>query len=188
MITASYGKPNQLTKFEDILDALKAGYNIRAVFHYKSCQLISDNEIEEKVPDAIGGMDLGTFEYFAPGSIRNKVGFISASKTVLIYHPRYNFVNNYAKVRIYQNGKVRIIAKYLNPQNQEVLMDESFYTPVSSLLEKFNTTLEPEQTGSIIWGAMIGASTVFNNLEMVKNNPVLRDKIVDFIVDGIGKN
>ena len=126
----------QLTDFQAILDALKTGHKVRAVFHYKDCQLISDNEIEENVPDAIGGMDLDTFEYFAPGSIRNKEGFISASKTVLISHPRYGYVHNYAKVRIQDDGKVRIIARYLAPGTLETKMDESFYTTVNDKKNK----------------------------------------------------
>ena len=129
--TVNYAKTVQLKTFDEILKALTTGKTVKAVFHYKACKLIQDNEEVEKVPDAIGGMELGTFEYFAPGSIRNKKGFISSSKTVLINHPRYGFVLNYAKVRIYDDNKIRIIAQYVTPNTYETKMDESFYTVIN---------------------------------------------------------
>ncbi|MGD2092589.1 MAG: hypothetical protein PVH61_40860 [Candidatus Aminicenantes bacterium] len=98
--------------------------------------MIRDNEEVERVPEAIGGMELSTFEYFAPGSIRNKEGFISSSKTVLINHPGYGFVMNYAKVRIYDNNKIRLIAQYVTPNTYEIKMDESFYTVINDSKNK----------------------------------------------------
>ena len=127
----SFSKSVQLKSFNEVFSALKAGKTVKVIFHYKMCKLISDNEEVEKVPDAIGGMELNTFEYFAPQSIRNKNGFISSSKTVLINHPRYGFVRNYAKVRIFDNNKIRIIAQYITPDTYEIKMDESFYTVIN---------------------------------------------------------
>ena len=126
-----HAKTVQLRSFNEIFKALTSGKTVKAIFHYKGCKLISDNEVVEKVPDAIGGMELSTFEYFTPGSIRNKNGFISSSKTVLINHPGYGFVMNYAKVRIYDNNKIRIIAQYVTPNTYEIKMDESFYTVIN---------------------------------------------------------
>ncbi len=123
----------QLKHFTEVLETLKAGYTVKAVFHYKLCKLINENEEveKEKVPDAIGGMELVTFEYFATNSIRNKKAFIAFSEKVLIDHVTYDFVNNYVKVRIYDDNTVRIIAKYLAPNTNEVKMDESFYTVIN---------------------------------------------------------
>ena len=125
-----YAKTVQLRSFDEILKALTSGNTVKAVFHYKGCKLIRDNEEVERVPDAIGGMELSTFEYFAPGSIGNKNGFISSSRAVLINHPDYGFVMNYAKVRINDNNKIQIIAQYLTPNTYEIKMDESFYTVI----------------------------------------------------------
>lgn len=124
-------KPKQLTDFNSILDALKQGYTVKAVTHYKDCQLITNNKIQEKSPNAIGGMELSTFEYFAPGSVRNKTGFLAASKTVLINHPHYGIVLNYAKMRIYENNKIQIISQYINPKSYETQMTQSFYTKIN---------------------------------------------------------
>lgn len=126
-----FPKVEKLTSFKEIFSALKSGETVKMVVHYKLCKLISDNEVVKKVPDAIGGMELNSFEYFAPMSIRNKHGYISSSKTVLINHPRYGFVKNYAKVRIFDNNKIRIIAQYIDPKTFEIKMDESFYTEIT---------------------------------------------------------
>ena len=130
-VHVGYAKTVQLKSFDEILKALTSGNTVKAVFHYKGCKLIRDNEEVERVPDAIGGMEMSTFEYFAPGSIGNKNGFISSSKTVLINHPNYGFVMNYAKVRIDDNNKIQIIAQYVTPNTYEIKMDESFYTVIN---------------------------------------------------------
>jgi len=43
----------QLTNFDDLMGALEKGKEVKAVFHYAKCQLISDNEIQDKIPDAM---------------------------------------------------------------------------------------------------------------------------------------
>lgn len=126
-------KPVQLRNFSELFEAFKAGNTVKAVFYYKGCKLVMGEKVvpPEKVPDAIGGMEMSTFEYFAPMSIGNKKGYISSSKTVLINHPRYGYVLNYAKVRIYDDNSIQIIAQYVSPTTYEIKMDEAFYTEIN---------------------------------------------------------
>jgi len=118
--------PEQLKSFEAFLEALKAGRTVKAVFYYAKCRLVIDGK-DEKAPDAVGGMEFRTFEYFAPGAVKNPKGFVAASETVLISHPRYGYVQNYVKVRIFEDHAVEIIARYLNPKTLKVVMDETFH-------------------------------------------------------------
>lgn len=123
----------QLTSFEQIIDALKSGKQVKVVIFYADCQLISDNKIEEKSPNAIGGMDINTYEYFAKGSVYNKLAFLATSKTKLIENPiGKGYVYNYVKIKISEDNNVRIIARYLNPKTYEEIMDESFYTEINN--------------------------------------------------------
>lgn len=125
-----YAQDNKLNNLDDVMKALESGKYVRAVFYYKKCQLISENEILKKVPDAIGGMTLDTFEYFAAKSIGNPEAYLSASESVLINHPSQGVIYNYAKVRIYASGKIRVIVQYLDPKTFEIKMNESFYTTI----------------------------------------------------------
>lgn len=125
-LQAAATPPEQLKTFEAFLGALKDGRAVRAVIHYAKCRLIVDGK-EEKAPDAVGGMDFRTFEYFAPGSVKNPKGFVSGSETVLISHPRYGHVLNYVKVRVFEDGAVEIVARYLDPKTYEIVMDETFH-------------------------------------------------------------
>lgn len=122
---------NQLKGFDQLLVSLKSGKSVRAIIHYAMSKLVIDGK-EEKAPDAIGGMDFNTFEYFSKGSVRNDKAFISISETVLISHPRYGYVLNYVKLRIYEDDNVEIIARYLDPKSYEVKMDETFYGEINN--------------------------------------------------------
>ena len=123
---------DHLKSFEEIMNALKSGDQVSAVFYYKKCQLIADNEIEEDVPDAIGGMVIDTWEFFEKMSIRNEKAFVVSSTSKMIAEPRGDgYVMNYVKVKISEDNKVRITARYIDPVTYETKMDESFYGDVN---------------------------------------------------------
>jgi hypothetical protein len=121
----------QLKNFDELLIALRRGAEVRSVIYYGRCKLIADS-VEMKSPDAIGGLSLSTFEYFASMSVRNPKAFLSTSQTVLISHPRYGHVLNYVKMKIYQDNAVEITARYLSPVTYQVVMDETLYGSISS--------------------------------------------------------
>jgi hypothetical protein len=124
-------QPKALKTTAEIMAALSSGRQVRVVLHYKDMALADEKGEAQKSPDAIGGMDLGTYEYFAAGAVGNKDGYIAASHTQLIRHPRYGYVLNYVKLSVYDSGTVKIVAQYLSPTTYEVRMDETFTTAVA---------------------------------------------------------
>jgi len=119
-----------LKNFEELMEALKNGEQVRVVAHYAECQLISNNEIEENVPNAIGGMNIEVFEYFAPMSIGNPKGFVVFSHTSLINYGGY--VYNYAKFKVTDDNKVKITAQYASATDFEIEMDENFFSEMNN--------------------------------------------------------
>jgi hypothetical protein len=130
-IIPANAQQHQLANFDQLLFALKSGTEVRAVIHYARCKLLADS-VETKSPDAIGGLALSTFEYFAKMSVNNPKAFVSSSQTVLISHPRYGHVLNYVKLKIYDDDNVEIIARYLSPITYGIVMDEMFYGSINS--------------------------------------------------------
>lgn len=118
-----------LKNFEELMEALKSGEQVRVIANYGECQLITNNEIEEHAPNAIGGMNIDTFEYFAPMSIGNPQGFIVFSHTSLINYGGY--IYNYAKFKITDDNKVKITAQYANSLTFEIEMDENFFSTIN---------------------------------------------------------
>lgn len=124
-------QPTPLKTAAEIMGALSSGRQVRAVLHYRDMALVDEKGAPQKSPDAVGGMDLATFEYFAAGAVGNKEGYFVASHTQLIRHPRYGYVLNYVKLSVYDSGTVKIVAQYLAPTTYEVKMDETFTTTVA---------------------------------------------------------
>lgn len=117
----------QIHNFNDLMESLDSGDRVRIVIHYAQCRLFINNEEQPSSPDAVSGMDIGTFEYFAPGVVHNKMAFVVFSQSSLIQNPKgKGYVINYGKVRINSDGSVIINARYLYPKNYKVLMDEFF--------------------------------------------------------------
>ena len=117
--------------FSQLMDALKNGQEVKMVARYKSCQLIADNEISEKIPDAIGGLTIDTWEYFAPGAVRNDKAFVVFSVNHFIQYPKGDgYVYNYVKVKVSEDNKVKITARYIDPKTFTDLMDENFFCEI----------------------------------------------------------
>jgi hypothetical protein len=115
----------QLKSFTELLDALNKGGKVNVVIHYADCKLKIDS-VEKKSPDEIAGMPMMPFEYYGAGVI-NKKAFISSSSTVMIYLAGFNgFVDNYMKVRAYDDNSVEITVKFVAAKTFETQMDEMF--------------------------------------------------------------
>ncbi len=120
------------TTFDQLMTALKSGKEVRIVAEYGKMNLFEEGKQKEKSIDAIGGMVITNWEYFAEGVVRNKLAFVTFSANNLIKNPLgKGYVINYVKFRISADGKVKIIAQYLNPKNFKVKMDESFEGEIS---------------------------------------------------------
>lgn len=128
-ISGLMASTTQLKNFEELIDALKSGEEVRVVAHYGECQLITNNKIQDHAPDAIGGMSVDTFEYFAPMSIGNPQGFVVFSHTSLINYAGY--IYNYAKFKITEDNTVTITAQYANSTTFEIEMDENFFSEIN---------------------------------------------------------
>ena len=132
LIAFSVSAQSPIKGFNELMQALQSGKYVKMVVEYKKCQLISDNEISEKVPDAVGGMTIDTWEFFAKGAVRNDKAFVAFSASHLIQYPKgEGYVYNYVKVKVSEDNKVKITARYVDPKSFENLMDENFFCEIN---------------------------------------------------------
>lgn len=112
---------------------LNGGENVRVTIHFAKCQLIYDNEIQKESPDAISGLSIDTYEYFARKAVRsNEKAFLVFSENKLILNPKGSgYVYNYGKVRIDEDGEVKITVSYIDPITLEETMTEKFFTTIN---------------------------------------------------------
>ncbi len=120
----------QITSFTSLLESLTKGEEVTAIMHYGKCTLVADGKEEGKGPEAIGGMKMMPFEYFAVGSVHNKKAYVSCSENILISMPS-GYVYDYVKIRIFDDNTIEIVARYLSPKDLEVKMDEKFLTTIN---------------------------------------------------------
>lgn len=126
-----FAAPRAITDFAGLKTAVEQAQNVRAVIHYGECKLYVDGK-EETAPAAVGGMELWPFEYFPANLFGNPKGFLASSHTNLISHRKYGHVYNYVKLRIFDDGEVEIVARYLHPKSFKVKMDETFRGRIST--------------------------------------------------------
>jgi len=116
----------RINSFDHLMEALNSGEQVRITIDYAKCGW-QDTTKQSPIPEAITGMDIGTYEYFAPGAAHNKSAFVVFSNAKLIQNPiGKGFVYNYGKVRINYDNSVQVTAKYIHPKRFKVLMNEVF--------------------------------------------------------------
>ncbi|MBD3221412.1 hypothetical protein GF314_09225 [bacterium] len=122
--------PAPLESFDALMGALRDGHTVRVVADYSDCEMIIDNE-PDVAPDAVGGMTIDAWEWFAPGAVYNERAFVVFSHASLIEHPRQGMVTNHVKFKVYEDDEVVISARYLDPVSFEVTMFEKFFGTVA---------------------------------------------------------
>ena len=127
----AYGQSKLLKNFDQLMFALRTGSEVRAVIYYSRCKLVVDS-VEAKAPDMIGGLSFDTFEYFGPNTAGNLKAYVETSQSVLISDPKHGFVDNYIRIRIYEDAEVEIDVRFLNVATRQVIMRETFYGRISS--------------------------------------------------------
>lgn len=131
LFTQHFAQAERLNSFEELMTALKSGGIVRVIIDYSKCKIVY-NEKELPPIDAIGGMNLETFEYFGKGALRNDKAYVVSSETVLISHPTHGAVFNYVKVKVSEDNQIEIIARYLDPKSYEIKMDEKIFTRIKN--------------------------------------------------------
>ncbi len=124
-VTCVAPAPAQIATYADILAVLKTGGRVRAVFDYTRCDLAG-----KPGPNALGAMSLDTFEWFGPKVVGNPKAYIGASENHLI-GLQSGFVYDYVRTRIFEDGKVTIDVKYLDPLTLALSVDETFTCKIS---------------------------------------------------------
>ena len=120
-------QPSRISGFNELMTTLNSGERVRVVIQYKLCKIPDGQVVQSPPPDAITGMDIDTFEYFAPGAAHNNTAFVVFSTSKLIQNPKgKGFVYNYGKVRVTADNSVVVTAKYIRPGSYKVVMDETF--------------------------------------------------------------
>jgi hypothetical protein len=118
-----------LRSFAALMEALLGGHSVKVVAHYGKCEMTVDGQ-KKKAPEAIGGLTIEAFEYFAAQSIRNPKAFVVFSAAHLINHKGY--IYNYGKFRVFEDGRVEILAQYAKPVTYRVIMEQTFTTVINN--------------------------------------------------------
>ncbi|MEI7528915.1 MAG: hypothetical protein WCK76_08215 [Elusimicrobiota bacterium] len=141
---ASAGSPRRLAGLPEIMETLRAGRSVRAVIDYKQCKLLSLKDFSQapagpdqtsdpaceltiqnkpqtcyyEAPEsmnAVGGMQLTTWEYFGRGFIGPRA-YLAASDAKLI--SIRGFVLNYGSLKIYDDNTVTVKVNYLKTADE----------------------------------------------------------------------
>ena len=121
------GQTVRISNFDELMKSLNNGEPVRVIIHYAQCKFATEKETPIAPPNAITGLNIDTYEFFASGAAHNKLAFVVFSDSKLIKNPLgKGFVYNYGKVRISADNSAQVTAQYIHPKNYKILMNETF--------------------------------------------------------------
>ncbi|CAF0902574.1 unnamed protein product [Brachionus calyciflorus] len=122
---------NFMANYKQIKEDLFNGKKLRFIFYYQKMNLYLNNTLIRS-PNAVGGFDIDIFEYFGVNVTGNPIEYIASSTTALITHSRYGIINNYGKIRIYEDNRIEVGVVYIDVKTTDIVFQETFNTTLPS--------------------------------------------------------
>ncbi|CAF1116935.1 unnamed protein product [Brachionus calyciflorus] len=120
-----------MANYKQIKEDLFNGKKLRFIFHYQKMNLYLNNTLIRS-PNAVGGFDIDIFEYFGVNVTGNPIEYIASSTNALITHSRYGIINNYGKIRIYEDNRIEVGVVYIDVKTTDIVFQETFNTTLPS--------------------------------------------------------
>lgn len=115
--------------FEELLEAFKRGYTVKATVYYAKCDLYINEKKSDKPKDGIGGMTVSVFEYVGRSASSNKKAYLVVSETRLTEHPSSNgILLQNIMARIYEDGVTSVSIRLMEPSTYQIRSLERFET------------------------------------------------------------
>ncbi|MBX2798612.1 MAG: hypothetical protein KTR31_13105 [Myxococcales bacterium] len=107
--------------FSEAVSQLSSGASLRAVIRYGQCLRNS-----EPGPQVTAGVPLQRFEYAPKGALGNPSGFLAASHTQWVLHPRHGYALEQIRLLVYEDLRVEVSKRLLEPRKVRVLGEEIY--------------------------------------------------------------
>ena len=120
VIYTGRNEDKRFMKYVEIRDSLDTGLNLRLIMDYKYMDYYFNNSKKES-PDEKFGFDFSQYQFFARQSIGNPLEYIITSFNTYVYHPKYQSIYNYGKLRIYENENYSLESYFINPLNYSII-------------------------------------------------------------------
>jgi hypothetical protein len=120
-----------LANYDQLLQALDSGSQVRAVVHFDKCKLESG---DGRISSLSGGLTFDVFNHYDMPIEGNRTReVISTSKTVFSLGTRYEFgpINNYVRLHVFKDNTAQLFGAFLDPQTYEQKTAVSYTCPVS---------------------------------------------------------
>jgi hypothetical protein len=120
-----------LNNYSELLNSLKKGDEVRAIIQFKKCS--SPLKDTNSPNDVIGSMNFTNFnKYKIQIDKQIKKEGIATSITMLVKTAQNKFVNNYVRLRIFEDNSAEIFSEFLDPTNYSSIKNATFSCHLSN--------------------------------------------------------
>lgn len=106
--------PRLLNSYAELLATLSKGYNVRAIINLNKCTSTNGSQ---NANDAIAGMNFTNFNKYQIPVGNQQKNIIATSITLLVQHPILGEVDNYVRLRVFEDNSVEVYSEYLDPKS-----------------------------------------------------------------------
>ena len=117
-----------LTNYNEIMTALTQGDEVRAIMKLDKC---SGDSNSAAVRGVVGGMSFTNFNKHHLIVAGEEKNVIATSINILIQHSVKGHVNNYVRLRLFEDNTVEIFSEMLEPKTYNQLSAATFHCKLS---------------------------------------------------------
>lgn len=119
-----------ITNYSDLLTALTQGDDVRAIITVNKCTSSSENS--KDFTDIYASLNFTTFNKYQLQISGQAKDVIATSINMLVKSEQFGNVDNYVRLRVFQDGSAELFSQYLNPTTYAQLQAVSFNCHISN--------------------------------------------------------
>lgn len=139
LITTAHASPSTLTTYDQLLQALHQGENVRAIINLDKCTNKSKTKTAAENPDVTGAftrMDFKLFSYYKIPVDKQTMRYtIATSYSTLTEHRTLGLVYGYARLRVFDDGSAEFHVANYDPKTFEQKAEMNFICHLSNGVE-----------------------------------------------------
>ncbi|RDI42689.1 VirK family protein [Aquicella lusitana] len=120
-VSAAYAAPKTLTNYEQLLQALEQGDEVRAIIHMDKCTV---NKADVKGAADIGGsstrINFTLFSHYKVPVNGQEKYTVATSQTLFTEHRAFGPVYAYGRLRVFEDNSAEFHAAYYDPKTYEL--------------------------------------------------------------------
>lgn len=121
-----YANTIQLSSFDQLVDSLRQGDDVKAVISLDDCQKVGQSTKSNSLSGAFVRVNFNVFNYYKIKDEGKNNFAVATSTAMLIEHSALGPVQTYSRIRIWDDNSISMHVSYYDPRNYDLKLSSDY--------------------------------------------------------------